>query len=162
LFDVISLSYRDRCEALEPLLLQQSASGSLNSIAGAFRGQVSARHFCRHDCANRTLLNRTGSNRQGNAFAGDCGGSKYSRSRIAPIELVFSCMGSVEAMFLLMSASRSIGVGFAIATVLNAENNAATIKGLIGLASLLNARGNHRNRAPFRTDNHIGVNAIAR
>jgi hypothetical protein len=71
-------------------------------------------------------------------------------------------MGSVEAMFLLMSGSRSIGVGFAIATVLNAENNAATIKGLIDLASLLNARGNHRNRAPFRADNHIGVNAIAR
>jgi|SoiMetStandDraft_5_1073268.scaffolds.fasta_scaffold126000_2 hypothetical protein len=66
-------------------------------------------------------------------------------------------MGSVEAMFLLMSGSRSIGVAFASATVLNAESNAATIKDFIGLASLLNARGNHRNRARFRADNHIGV-----
>jgi hypothetical protein len=65
-------------------------------------------------------------------------------------------MGSAEAMFLLMSGSRSIGVGFATATVLNAESNAATIKDFIGLASLLNARGNHRNRARFRADNHIG------
>jgi hypothetical protein len=65
-------------------------------------------------------------------------------------------------MFLLMSGSRSIGVVFASATVLNAESNAATIKGFIGLASLLNARGNHRNRALFRAAYHIGVNASAR
>jgi hypothetical protein len=61
-----------------------------------------------------------------------------------------------------MSGSRSIGLGFASATVLNAASNAATINGFIGVASLLSARGNHRNRAPFRVDNHIGVNAIAR
>jgi hypothetical protein len=106
---------------------------------GSFSGQASARHFSRHDCARRTFSNRRGSNRQEKAFTGDCGGSKYSRSRIAPIEPVLSCIASTETMFLLMSGGRSVGVLFASATVLNAESNAATIKGFIGLASLLNA-----------------------
>ncbi|MGB2647732.1 MAG: hypothetical protein WBC86_08980, partial [Pseudolabrys sp.] len=56
------------------------------SHVGSFPGQTSARHCSRHDCARRTFSNRRGSKRQGKAFTGDCGGSKYSRSRIAPIE----------------------------------------------------------------------------
>src|SRR5262245_55730989 len=115
--------------------------------AGTF--PVSAHHFSRHDCASRTLSNRTGSNRQGKAFTGDCGGSKYSRSRIAPIELMLSCLASTETMFLLMSGSPSIEVVFASATVLNAESNAATIKGFIGLASLPNARACALNLSPL-------------
>src|SRR5262245_10469199 len=115
--------------------------------AGTFT--VSARHFSRHDCASRAFSNRMDSNRQGKAFTGDCGGSKYSRSRIAPIEAVLSCMVSTETMFLLMSGSRSIGVVFASATVLNAESNAATIKAFIGLASLLNARRCALNLSPL-------------
>src|SRR5262245_28695307 len=114
--------------------------------AGTF--PVSAHHFSRHDCASRTLSNRMGSNRQGKAFTGDCGGSKCSRSRIAPIEAVLSCIVSTETMFLL-SGSRSIGVVFASATVLNAESNAATIKGFIGLASWLNARACALNLSPL-------------
>src|SRR5262245_52525509 len=44
---------------------------------------------------------------------------------------------------------RSNGSGFANATVLNTTSNAVAIKAFIGLASLLYARGNHRNRTPF-------------
>src|SRR5262249_30843469 len=59
-------------------------------------------------------------------------------------------------MFMLMPAftargSRSIGVGFASATVLMAKSKATGIKGFIGLAFLLNASGNHRIRPLFRT-----------
>src|SRR5262249_28988219 len=60
-----------------------------------------------------------------------------------------SCMVSTETIFLLMSGSRSIGVVFASTTVLNAESNAATIKGFIGLASLLNAERCALNLSPL-------------
>src|SRR4030095_6515637 len=96
----------------------------------------------------RTLSNRTGAIRQGKAFNGDCGASKYSRSRIAPIEPVLSCTDPPEPMFMTPASTSavgsSIGVGFASATVLKAMSNAAGIKGFIGLPSLLNASGNDR------------------
>jgi hypothetical protein len=96
----------------------------------------------------RTLSNRMGSIRQGEAFNGDCGASKYSRSRIAPIEPVFSCTDPPEPRFMTAASTSavgsSIGVGFVSATVLKAMSTAAGIKGFIGLPSLLNASGNDR------------------
>src|SRR6476619_6430941 len=106
-------------------------------------GPLSAHHFSPHDCASRTVLNRTGSIRQGKAFIGNCVASKYSRSRIAPIEPVFSCTEATEALLMMpafaVAVGSSIGVGFASATELMAMSNATSIQGFIGLASLLNA-----------------------
>ena len=63
------------------------------------------------------------------------GASKYSRSRIAPIEPVFSCIDPPEPMFMTAASTSavgsSIGVGFASATVLKAMSNAAGIKGFM-------------------------------
>src|SRR5262245_46904265 len=105
--------------------------------AGTF--PVSLRHFNRHDCASRTLLKRTVSIGQGKALPAVWGASKYSRSRIALIEPVFSCTDPTEAMFIMpaftIALDSSIGMGFASATVLKAMSNAASIKGFIGLAS---------------------------
>src|SRR4029453_19359023 len=90
-----------------------------------------------------TLSNRTGSIRQGKAFNGDCGASKYSRSRIAPIEPGFSCTDPPEPMFIMPGLTSGGGSAIA-ATVLKAMSNAAGIKGFIGLPTLLNASGNDR------------------
>src|SRR6476659_9713311 len=96
-------------------------------------GPLSAHHFNRHDCASRTVLNRTGSIRQGKAFIDDCVASKYSRSRMAPIEPVFSCTEATEPLLTIMPAFTiavavgcSIGVGFASATELMAASNATS------------------------------------
>jgi len=43
-----------------------------------------------------------------------------------------------------------------------AKSKATGIKGFIGLASLLNASGNHRTRPLFRAGYHMGVNVIGR
>src|SRR5262245_25503470 len=51
--------------------------------------------------------------------------------------------------FISARRGRSNGSGFANATALKATSNAMAIKAFIGLASLLYARGNHRNRTPF-------------
>src|SRR5215471_5198745 len=85
------------------------------------------------------VLNRTGSIRHGKAFIGGCFASKYSRSRIAPIEPVFSCTEATEPLLTVpaftIAADCSIGVGFASATGLMATSNATGIQGFIGLAS---------------------------
>jgi hypothetical protein len=64
-------------------------------------------------------------------------------------------------MFLKMSGSRSIEAVFASATVLNAESNAATIKGFIGLGLLAQRKRQSSEPCPFRAAYHIGVNASA-
>ena len=61
-----------------------------------------------------------------------------------------------------IAVGSSIEVGFASATVLKAMNNAAGIKGFIGLASLLHASANDRARPSFPVGYHMGVKAIAR
>jgi hypothetical protein len=66
------------------------------------------------------------------------------------------------SVFTSARGDRSIGVGFASATVLKAKSNATGIKGFISLASLLNASGNHWARPSFPVGYHMGVNAIGR
>src|SRR6476660_1076319 len=108
-------------------------------------GPLSAHHFDRHDHASRTVLNRTGSIRQGNAFIGNCFASKYSRSRVAPIDSVLPCTEASEPPLMVaaltISVDSSIGEGFASAAGLIATSNATDIQGFIGLASLLDAEG---------------------
>jgi hypothetical protein len=51
-----------------------------------------------------------GSIRQGKAFNVDCGASKYSRSRIAPIEPVFSCIDPPEPRFMTAPSTSAVGI----------------------------------------------------
>jgi hypothetical protein len=85
-----------------------------------------------------------GSIRQGKAFIGNCFASKYSRSRVAPIDSVFSCTEASEPLLMVaaltISVDSSIGLGFASAAGLIATSNATDIQGFIGLASCLPQR----------------------
>ena len=86
---------------------------------------------------------------------------------IAPIEPMFSRIAPAEPV--LMSAftntkrGRSTGVCFANATASKAKSNAMVVKALIiGLASLLCARGNRRKSVLFRSTHHnTSVKAVS-
>src|SRR4029453_2434635 len=64
---------------------------------------------------------------------------------------MFSCIAATEPILIsAFTRANSTGLGFATAIVFKPKINAAAVKDFIGIASLLYATGNHRNRASFR------------